>query len=158
MQASALITSIIHRRCLSFLSLCSVCPPSGSFLILPCFFQSICAHAKAEKDASLSALVPRVRKLLETVIFKVKGGMAEHNVAAAFSVGKKDKERNGHTHAHAERKECTSEKREREREREEAVTRLDCLLLLLGHLKHRNIYGEEVSSQVEVSPPLSQCV
>ena len=68
--------------------------------------QILCAHAKVEKDATLSRLTPYVKKDLERLLFKVKQAISEMGLGAAFTI---------------------------------------------GQLKHRNIHGEEISSQVPVS-------
>jgi len=65
--------------------------------------QNLCAHAKVQKDRSLTNIVPSLRKVLETLIFKVKGLLQANNVLNAFGV---------------------------------------------GSLKHRNLQGEVVSSQL----------
>lgn len=68
--------------------------------------QILCAHAKVEKDATLSRLTPYVKKDLERLLFKVKQTISEMGLGAAFTI---------------------------------------------GQLKHRNIHGEEISSQMPVS-------
>ncbi|KAJ1918981.1 hypothetical protein H4219_002239 [Mycoemilia scoparia] len=65
--------------------------------------QVICGHGKVTKDIGLMALVPSVRRALESFLFKVKALFAHHNVSSAFS---------------------------------------------LANLKHRNLAGEVVSSQM----------
>jgi len=66
--------------------------------------QNLCAHAKVLKDPSLTNVVPGMRKVLETLIFKVKGILQANNALKAFTV---------------------------------------------GNLKHRNLKGEVVSSQMQ---------
>lgn len=48
--------------------------------------QTLCTHAKRSKDPLLSNLVPSVRKILETVLFKIKGIMEENSMLKAFVV------------------------------------------------------------------------
>jgi len=68
--------------------------------------QILCAHAKVEKDATLSRLTPYVKKDLERLLFKVKQAVSDMGLGAAFTI---------------------------------------------GQLKHRNIHGEEISSQMPAS-------
>ncbi|KAG0320044.1 Fanconi anemia group D2 protein [Linnemannia gamsii] len=65
--------------------------------------QNVCGHAKASREQSLTAMVPAIRKTMESLIFEVKLMLENNDASAAF---------------------------------------------WLGNLKHRNLAGEEISSQL----------
>ncbi|KAK3837824.1 MAG: Fanconi anemia protein FANCD2 [Linnemannia elongata] len=67
--------------------------------------QNVCGHAKASREQSLTAMVPAIRKTMESLIFEVKLMLENNDASAAF---------------------------------------------WLGNLKHRNLAGEEISSQLPV--------
>ncbi|KAF9082104.1 Fanconi anemia group D2 protein [Mortierella sp. AD031] len=67
--------------------------------------QNVCGHAKASREQSLTAMVPAIKKTMESLIFEVKLMLENNDASAAF---------------------------------------------WLGNLKHRNLAGEEISSQLPV--------
>ncbi|KAG5458847.1 MAG: hypothetical protein BJ554DRAFT_854 [Olpidium bornovanus] len=87
---------------------------------------TVCGHSKVSKDLALTANVPQVRKSLETLLFRVKAMLDSNNCLHAFSIGME---------AH-------------DNIRENIVHPLTLECCAAGNLKHRNIAGEEVSSQV----------
>ncbi|KAF9911840.1 Fanconi anemia group D2 protein [Linnemannia zychae] len=67
--------------------------------------QNVCGHAKASREQTLTAMVPAIKKTMESLIFEVKLMLENNDASAAF---------------------------------------------WLGNLKHRNLAGEEISSQLPV--------
>ncbi|KAG0207657.1 Fanconi anemia group D2 protein [Mortierella sp. GBA30] len=65
--------------------------------------QNVCGHAKASRQETLVAMVPAIKKTMESLIFEVKLMLENNDASAAF---------------------------------------------WLGNLKHRNLAGEEISSQL----------
>jgi hypothetical protein len=49
--------------------------------------QHVCNHAKTAMDARLTAAVPALKRLLETVVLRVKAMLAQHQCLAAFWIG-----------------------------------------------------------------------
>lgn len=49
--------------------------------------QSYCAHSKSTRDASLTGLVPPLRRCLELLLYQVKGLLHGHNATEAFQLG-----------------------------------------------------------------------
>lgn len=47
----------------------------------------ICAHSKVNRDGSLMAHVPSLKRSMETVIYRMKSLLAEHKLLDAFWVG-----------------------------------------------------------------------
>ncbi|KAK3841792.1 MAG: Fanconi anemia protein FANCD2 [Linnemannia gamsii] len=67
--------------------------------------QNVCGHAKASREQTVTAMVPAIKKTMESLIFEVKLMLENNDASAAF---------------------------------------------WLGNLKHRNLAGEEISSQLPV--------
>lgn len=51
------------------------------------FLQTLCCHSRLKKDTALMAKVPHMRKMLETLIYKVKAALAANNCSEAFWMG-----------------------------------------------------------------------
>lgn len=49
--------------------------------------QHLCNHAKVTMDAKLAASVPPLKRLLETVVLRVKSMLAQNNSLNAFWIG-----------------------------------------------------------------------
>lgn len=51
------------------------------------FLNNLCTHSKVQKDDTLLALVPQVRLILETLVYRVKALLAANNVSNVFWMG-----------------------------------------------------------------------
>lgn len=94
--------------------------------------QHICAHGKVEKEQKMVDLVPKVKKNLELLLFKVKGMLEENGMGQAFWLGTR---KNSQTHTTPSWT-CAH------------FLQSDQALHYLS-VKHRTIQGKQIQSQEE---------